>query len=60
MLAYICAHCENADDPVTKENGVVTTSKIGEGLAVAIYLHEKCVDAWMKEFGIAETNEIEE
>ena len=46
----VCAHCENARDPVSSMNGYQFAFEVVESIPVELCLHLACADGWCREF----------
>ena len=49
---FLCAQCENRDNPVTPDNGFREPYLAYGHIAILIFLHTDCVGEWRKQFGI--------
>jgi hypothetical protein len=51
-LTHNCAHCEDAANPVTPQNGGSIIYPISEKLDVEVFVHHYCANSWSQEFSV--------
>ncbi|MGA2814187.1 MAG: hypothetical protein ABSG16_22545 [Candidatus Acidiferrum sp.] len=51
-LFYICAQCQDALHPVTRENGRSLAFGASGRLQVELHLHHACIEAWSRDFEV--------
>ena len=46
----VCAHCENARNPVSNQNGYRFAFEIVQSIPIEFWLHTDCAEPWCRDF----------